>query len=92
MTNRVVPFVLIVLLVVIHAQLWVGRGSLPNVTALQRKVDQQKSANAQARLVNEQLASEVQDLRAGLGMVEERARIELGMVKPNEIFVQVTPR
>ena len=92
MVNRIVPAVLIVLLVIIHAQLWVGRGSLPNVSALQRKLDQQKTANAQARLVNEQLASEVEDLRAGLGMVEERARIELGMVKPNEIFVQVTPR
>jgi cell division protein FtsB len=92
MTHRIVPAVLLVLLVVIHAQLWVGRGSLPNVTALQRKLDQQQSANAQARLANEQLASEVEDLRAGLGMVEERARIELGMVKPNEIFVQVSPR
>ena len=92
MVNRIVPAVLIVLLVIIHAQLWVGRGSLTNVAALQRKLDQQKTANAQARLVNEQLASEVEDLRAGLGMVEERARIELGMVKPNEIFVQVTPR
>ena len=91
MTNRVVPFVLIVLLVVIHAQLWVGRGSLPNVTALQRKVDQQKAANAQARLVNEQLASEVQDLREGLEMVEERARTELGMVRQGEIYVQVMP-
>ena len=91
MTSRVVPAILLVLLVVIHAQLWVGRGSLPNVSALQRKL-QQRAANAQARLVNEQLASEVDDLRAGLGLVEERARIELGMVKPNEIFVQVAPR
>ncbi|MDP3605357.1 MAG: septum formation initiator family protein, partial [Polaromonas sp.] len=30
-------------------------------------------------------------LREGLEMVEEKAREELGMVKPNEIFVQVTP-
>ena len=92
MVNRIVPAVLIVLLVIIHAQLWVGRGSLSNVAALQRKLDQQKTANAQARLGNEQLGSEVGGLRAGLGRGEERARIELGMVKPNEIFVQVTPR
>ena len=92
MTNRVVPFVLIVLLVVIHAQLWVGRGSLLNVAALQRKLDAQVTANIKAKLANDQLASEVEDLRAGLGMVEEKARMELGMVKPNEIFVQVTPR
>ena len=92
MSNRAVPAVLIVLLVVVHAQLWFGRGSVPNVTSLQRKVDQQKASNNQARLANDQLASEVDDLKAGLGMVEEKARMELGMVRPNEIFVQVTPR
>lgn len=88
-SNRFVPFVLIVVLVVLHAQMWVGRGSLPNVAALQRKLDAQLATNNQARLVNDQLSSEVADLKAGLGMVEEKARLELGMVKPNEIFVQV---
>ena len=38
---------------------------------------------------NAQLAAEVRDLKEGLDMVEEKARSELGMVKPNEIFVQV---
>ena len=92
MVNRIVPFVLVILLVVIQAQMWFGRGSLPNVTALERKVEAQHAAKAKARLVNDQLASEVEDLRAGLGMVEEKARMELGMVRPNEIFVQVNPR
>jgi cell division protein FtsB len=30
------------------------------------------------------------DLKEGLEMVEEKARSELGMVKPNEIFVHVS--
>ena len=81
MIQRVVPAVLIVLLVVIHAQMWVGRGSVPSVAALQRKLDLQKAANAQAKLANDQLASEVDDLKAGLGIVEEKARVELGMVR-----------
>ena len=89
MAPRIVPAILIALLVLVHAQLWLGRGSLPDVAAMQRTLDQQKSANAKARLANDQLASEVEDLKAGLGMVEEKARMELGMVRPNEIFVQV---
>ncbi|MFV0679195.1 septum formation initiator family protein [Ottowia sp.] len=92
MTSRVVSVVLIALLAIIHAQLWAGRGSLPDVTALERKLQAQRSANAQAKLVNDQLTSEVEDLKDGLGLVEEKARLELGMVRPNEIFVQVTPR
>ncbi len=90
MSNRVVPFVLVAILVILHTQMWFGRGSIPNVAGLQYKLDQQKAANAKSKLENEQLASEVADLKAGLGMVEEKARLELGMVKPNEIFVQVT--
>ena len=90
MAQRIVPAVLIVLMVVIHAQLWVGRGSLPSVAALQHQLEQQRAANAKAKLANDQLASEVEDLKAGLGMVEEKARMELGMVRPDEVFVQLT--
>lgn len=90
MGNRFVPALLILLLAVVHAQLWFGRGSLPNVAGLQQKLEAQKSANTQAQQANDRLASEVRDLREGLDMVEEKARLELGMVKPNEIYVQVT--
>ena len=89
MGKRFVPLVLILLLVILHAQLWLGRGSVPNVSELQQKLDAQKAANAEAQRANEQLASEVRDLKEGLEMVEEKARAELGMVKPNEIYVQV---
>jgi len=85
--NRFVPALLIALLLVLHAQLWFGRGSVGNVAELQHKLDARKAANAQAQLANERLASDVRDLKEGLEMVEEKARMELGMVKPNEIYV-----
>jgi len=88
--NRIVPAILIALLLVVHAQLWFGRGSVGDVAQMQRKLDAQKAANAQAQQANERLANEVRDLKEGLEMVEEKARSELGMVKPNEIFVQIT--
>jgi cell division protein FtsB len=87
--NRFVPAILIALLVLFHAQLWVGRGSIPNVREMQHKLDDQAAKNAKAQSSNDQLAAEVRDLKEGLEMVEEKARSELGMVKPNEIFVQV---
>ena len=90
MGNRLVPIVLITLLVILNAQLWFGRGSLPNVSRLEQDVQAQKASNEEARRTNEQLNAEVNDLKEGLNMVEERARQELGMVKANEIFVQIT--
>ena len=89
MGNRLIPAILIALLLIVHAQLWFGRGSVGNVAAMEKKLEAQKLANAQAQEANEQLASEVRDLKEGLEMVEEKARSELGMVKPNEILVNV---
>ena len=80
---------LIALLVILHAQLWFGRGSVPQVASMQQQLAAQELANRDAQQRNDQLASEVRDLQEGLDMVEELARAELGMVKPNEIFVQI---
>jgi cell division protein FtsB len=90
MGHRFVAALLIGLLLALHAQLWFGRGSLGNVAEMQRKLDEQKARNAVAQQANERLAAEVRDLKEGLDMVEEKARMELGMVKPNEIFVNVS--
>ena len=89
MGNRVVPAALIVLLVILHGQLWFGRGSVPNVALLVRQLDEQRAKNVVAGRNNERLTAEISDLREGLEIVEEKARSELGMVKANEIFVQI---
>jgi cell division protein FtsB len=90
MGSRFVPAVLLALLAIVHAQLWFGRGSISNVTQLQQRLDAQKVQNSKSQLANERLAAEVRDLREGLEMVEEKARSELGMVKPNEVFVHLS--
>ena len=92
MSARWVPLLLIALLAIVHAQLWLGRGSIPRVQEMQRQLDEQIAANDRARQANERLNSEVHDLKEGLDMVEEKARSELGMVKPNEVYVHYMPR
>ncbi len=88
MSQRVVPALLIALLLALHAQLWFGRGSVSHVNQLQAKLQELSVKNKSAQQTNEQLASEVRDLKEGLEMIEDKARSELGMVKPNEILVQ----
>jgi cell division protein FtsB len=89
MGNRLVLAALTTLLVILHAQLWFGRGSLPAVARMTQQLEGQKLGNQNAKLANERLEAEVRDLKEGLEMVEEKARQELGMVKPNEIYVQI---
>jgi cell division protein FtsB len=90
MTQRAVTLLLGALLLAIAGQLMLGRGSLPKVAQMQRQLEAQNATNEQARQANEALAAEVRDLKEGLETVEERARMELGMVRPNEIFVQIS--
>jgi cell division protein FtsB len=89
---RWITVLLAALLVAVQADLWFGRSSLPHVMGLRTQLDQQKATNEAARARNERLSAEVNDLREGLEMVEEKARSELGMVRPDEILVQVTKR
>lgn len=89
MGKRLLLALLLALLVSFQAQLWLGRGSLPNVRNMQQKLDEQLQQNQQLQTQNERLGAEVGDLKEGLEIVEEKARTELGMVKPNEIFVQI---
>lgn len=89
MGKHFVPAALIAMLVILHGQLWFGRGSVPNVSKLVAQLEQQQRLNVQAKLINERLGAEIHDLQEGLEIVEEKARSELGMVKANEIYVQI---
>jgi cell division protein FtsB len=87
---RAVTLALLVLIGLVHVELWFGKGGVPRVMELQAKLAEQKAANEVARARNAQLDAEVRDLKEGLEMVEEKARYDLGMVKPDEIFVQLS--
>ncbi|MEI6383811.1 MAG: septum formation initiator family protein [Betaproteobacteria bacterium] len=89
MLTRPVPLILLALLLILQGQLWLGRGSVTKVWQLQEQLQEQKKQNAQAELGIERSRAELRDLREGLEMVQERARREIGMVKANEIFVQI---
>ena len=64
-----------------------NRAIAPNCT--EQRNAEQRSENAELRKRNEALAAEVEDLKSGTEAIEERARSELGMIKPGEVFYQV---
>ena len=88
--SRSLTWILLGLLLVLQSQLWIGRGSVPDVMRQQQLLAQQRQENQQAQVANQRLIAELRDLREGKEMIEERARREVGMVKSNEIFVQLS--
>lgn len=86
---RLLALLLLVLIVWLQYKLWQGEGSWTAEQELKVQVEEQRSANAKLKERNAALEAEVADLKSGETAVEERARSELGMVKPGETFYRV---
>jgi len=87
--KRLVPLLLVLLLALLQFQLWFGIGNVPSAMRLKSQVEAQNAENATLAKRNAALAAEVSDLKGGQAAIEERARVELGMVKKGESFYQI---
>jgi cell division protein FtsB len=86
---RLITLVFSILILLIQYPLWLGKGGWLRVWDLDKQVTEAQRHNDQLKARNNKLESEVQDLKTGLEAVEERARFELGMIKKDEIFIQI---
>jgi cell division protein FtsB len=77
------------LILLIQVPLWLGKGGWLRVAEVDRQLAAQQVRNGELEARNTALDAEVRDLKQGLGAIEERARYELGMIKPGEVFFQV---
>lgn len=86
---RLLALALVLLVAMIQNPLWFGKGGWFRVWELDTQVEAQRETNRELMARNETLDAEVRDLKEGLDAVEERARLELGMIKSDEIFFQI---
>jgi cell division protein FtsB len=86
---RYIVYGLLGLLIAIQYPLWIGKGGWLHVYQMDKEVQAHQAKNRELENRNNKLAGDVNDLRQGTRAVEERARIEHGMVKENETMVQV---
>lgn len=89
---RLIIYSMLGLLIIIQYPLWFGKGGWLKVYELERQLEAQKEKNAALEIRNNKLAGDVKDLREGTRAIEERARVEHGMIKEGEYFVQIVPR
>ena len=81
--------ILLLLLAGLQYRLWVGNGSLAQVTDLTQQIADQRAENEILLERNRVLDAEVLELKKGMETVEERARPELGMIKEGETLYQL---
>ena len=80
---------LLVGILVLQVPMWFGAGGWPSVWKLEAQVEEKKLEIAAQRFQIEELEAEVRDLQTGLQSAEERARYEMGLMRPGERFVQI---
>lgn len=86
---RYAALILLILLIGLQLKLWTGSGGVRDVEQLRQTVAQTKRENEVLKARNDALAAEVRDLKEGQAAIEERARSELGLIKPGETFYQI---
>jgi cell division protein FtsB len=86
---KVLSYTLVAMLVALQWPLWLGKGGWVRVWELDRQVAAQKESTGRLKARNDALDAEVRDLKQGYEALEERARMELGMIKRDEVFYQV---
>ena len=86
---RLLTLALLALLVLIQYPLWLGKGGWMRVWEVDRQLVTQNRANERLVERNRALEGEVRDLQQGTGAIEERARYELGLMRSDEVFVQL---
>lgn len=89
---RLATLVLLLVLAVLQYTLWLGKGGWLRIWSLERDIAAQAEKQRQLRESNAVGQADVEDLRSGLGAVEERARREIGMVRRDETFFQYPQR
>lgn len=89
---RLPTLILFALIAALQYPLWFGKGGWLRVWDVDQKLEAQREVNQKLELRNSGLDAEVRDLKSGYEAIEERARFELGLLKPGEVFVQVPQR
>jgi cell division protein FtsB len=100
---RIIVYSMLLLFIGIQYPLWLGKGGWLRVYEMEGQLADQQAKNQALTLRNAKLSGDVKDLKEGTRAIEERARIEHGMLKErgntlykfcllNSPWLQVNPR
>lgn len=89
--GKIITALLFVLLLALQYRLWFGKHSIPDYLNMEKELAEQLLHNQNLKQRNSLLIADIQDLKMGLESIEERARNELGLIKPGETFYRILP-
>ena len=79
-----------VILAMMQYQYWYGEYGHANLAEIKSQLAEQTRLNQEQSYKNSILLADVKDLKSGLSAIEEHARLDLGLIKRGETFVQLS--
>lgn len=70
-------------------QIWAGKSSWDHIEEMRESLRQQQALNEELRRSNEALAAEYASLVSNQDAIEEHARNDLNMIRPNEVLFRI---
>lgn len=89
---KILGSIFAILIIILQYQIWMGDNSHLQIDSLKVKIDEQQQQNKLLMEQNRQLREEIQALRNNPALLEEIAREQLGLIKPNETFYRIIPK
>lgn len=86
-SHRLLWIIGLILLVVVQYRIWFDDSGVISTRALDMQVERLKEDIQVQQTKNEQLLREVEDLRQGSAVLEEKAREDLGLIKKGETLI-----
>ncbi|PKF51676.1 cell division protein FtsB [Enterovibrio nigricans] len=86
---RMLTVLLFVLFGWLQCHLWWGKNGVTDYLEVNAVAETAALANEKLHQRNQQMFAEIADLKRGQEAIEERARNELGMIKPGETFFRI---
>ena len=85
---------LALIIFLLQLSLWFGPKNIAKTLVLYRKIQSQEKTIAQLKTRNLKLYKQINNLKAGHDIIEEKARSELGMIKQGErlFLIHQTPQ
>lgn len=83
------PLLLLAIIGYLQYSLWFGKNNVFDYWHNEQIIQNMQNENNKLRIRNERMFAEIADLYDKYDAVEERARNELGMIKPDEHFYRI---
>ena len=87
---KIITLLLILLLLIMQANIWLTRDGYSRIDEIRGLIQDQKTENDEMMSRNSQLREEIKDLKDGYAAIEEKARVDIGMIKEGEEFYLIT--